>query len=171
MNYSGSSPTLSATFERSASIDPTKHVSYAPEPTAPTISSVLNGHSEPQLTATSQHWVSPVQSDVRPIMKSTNQISDRGLSSTSFSGKAPGLSGAGHNIMSANEVTSKVASEAKAPTMTDVAERDRSNKGESDEAEADNDDQQDLVGVSMVGKKFMLVSSVLGIMENMKTYL
>ncbi|XP_035836283.1 uncharacterized protein LOC110891458 [Helianthus annuus] len=158
MNYSGSSPTLSATFERSASIDPTKHVSYAPEPTAPTISSVLNGHSEPQLTATSQHWVSPVQSDVRPIMKSANQISDRGLSSTSFSGKAPGLSGAGHNIMSANEVTSKVASEAKAPTMTGVAERDRSNKGESDEAEEDHDNEQKLVGVSMVGKKFKPVN-------------
>ncbi|MFS7990602.1 hypothetical protein Hanom_Chr11g01060751 [Helianthus anomalus] len=91
-------------------------------------------------------------------MKSTNQISDRGLSSTSFSGKAPGLSGAGRNIMSANEVTSKVASEAKAPTMTGVAQRDRSNKGESDEAEEDNDTEQELVGVSMVGKKFKPVN-------------
>ncbi|KAF5784351.1 hypothetical protein HanRHA438_Chr11g0530081 [Helianthus annuus] len=158
MNYIGYSPAPSATFERSASIDPTKHVSYATEPTAPTISSVLNGHSEPQLTATSQHWAPPVQSDVRPIMNSTNQIRDRGLSSTSSSGQAPGLSGAVHNIMSANEVTSKVSSEAKAPTMTGVAERDRSNKGESDEAEQDNDNEQELVGVSMVGKKFKPVN-------------
>ncbi|MFS7937057.1 hypothetical protein Hanom_Chr05g00423041 [Helianthus anomalus] len=158
MNNSGYSPAPSATFERSASIDPTKHVSYAPEPTAPTVSSVLKGHSEPQLTATSQHWVPPVQSDVRPIMKSTNQISDRGLSSTSFGGQAPGLSGAVHNILSAHEVTSKVASEAKAPTLTGVAERDRSNKGESDVAEPDNDNQEDLVGVSMVVNKFKPVN-------------
>ncbi|MFS7990581.1 hypothetical protein Hanom_Chr11g01060491 [Helianthus anomalus] len=92
-------------------------------------------------------------------MKSTNQISDRGLSSTSFGGQAPGLSGVVHNVMSLHEVTSKVASEAKAPTpMTGVAERERSNKGESDEAEADNDNQQDLVGVSMVVKKFKPVN-------------
>ncbi|MFS7990676.1 hypothetical protein Hanom_Chr11g01061731 [Helianthus anomalus] len=61
--------------------------------------------------------------------------------------------------MSANEVTSKVASEAKAPTFTPIVERDQSNKGESDEAEADNDNQQqEHVGVSMVGKKFKPVN-------------
>ncbi|KAJ0510795.1 hypothetical protein HanIR_Chr11g0544721 [Helianthus annuus] len=62
-------------------------------------------------------------------MKSANQLSDSGLNSTSF-GQAPGRSGDVHNIMSANEVTSEVASEAKAPTFTPIVERDRSNKGE-----------------------------------------
>ncbi|KAJ0512065.1 hypothetical protein HanIR_Chr11g0559061 [Helianthus annuus] len=158
MSDSGYSPAPSATFERSPSIDPTKHVSYVSEPTAPTASSVHNGHSEPQLTATSQHSMPPVQSDVRPIMKSANQISDSGLNSTSF-GQAPGLSGEVHNIMSANEVNSKVDSEEKAPTFTPIVERDQSNKGESDEAEADDDNQQqEHVGVSMVGKKFKPVN-------------
>ncbi|KAJ0873038.1 hypothetical protein HanRHA438_Chr11g0530481 [Helianthus annuus] len=158
MSYSGYSPAPSATFERSPSIDPTKHVSYVSEPTAPTASSIHNGHSDPQLTATSQSLVPPVQADVRPIMKSANQISDSGLNSTSF-GQAPGRSGEVHNIMSANEVTGKVAGEAKAPTFTPIVERDESNKGESDEAEADNDnEQQEHVGVSMVGKKFKPVN-------------
>ncbi|KAJ0512013.1 hypothetical protein HanIR_Chr11g0558481 [Helianthus annuus] len=156
---SSDSPPSSATFERSPSI--TKHVSYISEPTAPTASSVSvhDGHSEPQLTPTSQHLPPPVQADVRPIMKSTNQISDRGSSSTNSSGQAPGLSGAMPNIMSANEVTSKVSTEAKAPTFTPIVEREQSNKGESDEAEADNDNQQqEHVGVSMVGKKFKPVN-------------
>ncbi|XP_035836266.1 uncharacterized protein LOC118484335 isoform X1 [Helianthus annuus] len=159
MSYSGYSPAPSATFERSPSIDPTKHVSYASEPTAPTASSVHNGRSEPQLTATSQSLVPPGQEDVRQLMKSANQISDSGLNSTSF-GQPPGRSGEVHNIMSANEVTGKVASEAKAPTFTPIVERDQSNKGlESNEAEGDNDNQQqEHVGVSMVGKKFKPVN-------------
>ncbi|KAJ0512037.1 hypothetical protein HanIR_Chr11g0558751 [Helianthus annuus] len=92
MSYSGYSSAPSATFERSPSIDPTKHVSYASEPTAPTASSVHNGHSEPQLTATSQSLVPPGQEDVHQPMKSANQISDSGLNSTSF-GQAPGRYG------------------------------------------------------------------------------
>ncbi|KAJ0873075.1 hypothetical protein HanRHA438_Chr11g0530871 [Helianthus annuus] len=157
MSYSGYSPPPSATFERSPSIDPTKHVSYASEPTAPTASSIHNGHSEPQLTATSQSLVPPGQEDVRQPMKSANQLSDSGLNSTSF-GQPPGRSGEVHNIMSANEVTGKVAGEAKAPTFTPIVERDQSNMGESDEAEADNENQQEHVGVSMVGKKFKPVN-------------
>ncbi|MFS7990585.1 hypothetical protein Hanom_Chr11g01060531 [Helianthus anomalus] len=154
MNYRDYSPAPSATtFERSTSFDLTKNVNYVPEPTAPSFASVLNGHSEPdQLTATSQYGVPPVLSDVRPIMKSAYQISDRGLNSTSFGGQAPGRSGAVHvhNITSVDKVTSKDVREAKAPTMTDIAERERSNKGESD--------QQDHVRVSMVGKKFKPVN-------------
>ncbi|KAJ0512019.1 hypothetical protein HanIR_Chr11g0558551 [Helianthus annuus] len=157
MSYSGYSSAPSATFERSPSIDPTKHVSYASEPTAPTASSVHNGRSEPQWTATSQSLVPPGQEDVRQLMKSANQLSDSGLNSTSF-GQSPGRSGEVHNIMSANEVARKVASEAKAPTFTPIVERDQSNKGESDEAEADNDNKQEHVGVSMVGKKFKPVN-------------
>ncbi|MFS7990675.1 hypothetical protein Hanom_Chr11g01061721 [Helianthus anomalus] len=74
MSYSGYSPAPSATFERTPSIDPTKHVSYVSEPTAPTASSIHNGHSDPQLTATSRSLVPPGQEDVRQPMKSANQL-------------------------------------------------------------------------------------------------
>ncbi|MFS7990859.1 hypothetical protein Hanom_Chr11g01063881 [Helianthus anomalus] len=148
MNYSGDSPSPSATDERSTSIDPTKHISYAPEPTVPPRSySGLIGYSEPLLTATGQRSVPLVQADVPPIMMSTNQISDRGLNQTNFFGQAPGFSG---DAPSLNDVIIRHASNVIFPTLAGFSER------ESDEAEPDN--QQDLVGLSIVGRNFKQVN-------------
>ncbi|KAI3705586.1 hypothetical protein L1987_75825 [Smallanthus sonchifolius] len=153
--YDQYSPAPSDSFARANSIEPTTHAS---QPTAPNISSVAIGSTEKQLPETGERSVPahqvvgqpPVHEDVRPVVNSSAEINNRGWDPNG--GQPQSISDLVHKNNSGYDV-SNGKSEARPPTQSDFAERDRSDNGG-----AKSVNPADYAGISLVGKRFKLVN-------------